>query len=238
MSSFDFQVDRTDRTVQYKLNAQSLRLFGLHRDVNDAHRASANRLQNKQSNHDIAQTSANRTPAPHQTLRLATVPLAVCSGRLTLAESMKRQLNKYKSNNATPLADSESQTCTTSINANSPYMTSEGTTEHEPPMDREPLRTLDWPHPPRYTQRRPPHSDADGFAGGSTTRWHKTKFSGGANISPFGTQGHQQKKLEEDRRKLRLTTAVVRPHGPRRLRSHGRLDENPCSFQHMYPTLY
>ena len=29
-------------------NAQSLRLFGLHRDVNDAHRAGANRLQNKQ----------------------------------------------------------------------------------------------------------------------------------------------------------------------------------------------
>ena len=47
VSSFDFQ--DTDRTVQYKLNAQSLRLFGLHRDVNDAHRASANRLQNKQT---------------------------------------------------------------------------------------------------------------------------------------------------------------------------------------------
>ena len=30
------------------LNAQSLRLFGLHGDVNDAHRAGANRLQNKQ----------------------------------------------------------------------------------------------------------------------------------------------------------------------------------------------
>ena len=47
VSSFDFQVECTDRTVQYKLNAQSLRLFGLHRDVNDAHRAGANRLQNK-----------------------------------------------------------------------------------------------------------------------------------------------------------------------------------------------
>ena len=46
VSSFDFQVECTDRTVQYKLNAQSLRLFGLHRDVNDAHRAGANRLQN------------------------------------------------------------------------------------------------------------------------------------------------------------------------------------------------
>ena len=47
VSSFDFQVERTGRTVHYKLNAQSLRLFGLHRDVNDAHRAGANRLQNK-----------------------------------------------------------------------------------------------------------------------------------------------------------------------------------------------
>ena len=36
--------------VLYKLNAQSLRLFGLHDDVNDAQRAGANRLQtNKQS---------------------------------------------------------------------------------------------------------------------------------------------------------------------------------------------
>ena len=50
VSSFDFQVECTDRTVQYKLNAQSLRLFGLHRDVNDAHRAGANRLKNKQKN--------------------------------------------------------------------------------------------------------------------------------------------------------------------------------------------
>ena len=32
-----------------KCFSQSLRLFGLHRDVNDAHRASANRLQNKQT---------------------------------------------------------------------------------------------------------------------------------------------------------------------------------------------
>ena len=50
VSSFDFQVECTDSTVQYKLNAQSLRLFGLHRDVNDAHRAGANRLLNKQTN--------------------------------------------------------------------------------------------------------------------------------------------------------------------------------------------
>ena len=47
VSSFDFQVENSGRTVQYKLNAQSLRLFGLHSDVNDAHRAGANRLQNK-----------------------------------------------------------------------------------------------------------------------------------------------------------------------------------------------
>ena len=45
VTSFDFQVESTDRTVQYKLNAQSLRLFGLHRDVNDAHRAGANRAE-------------------------------------------------------------------------------------------------------------------------------------------------------------------------------------------------
>ena len=37
----------SDRTLQYKHNAQFLRLFGLHGDVNDAHRAGANRLQNK-----------------------------------------------------------------------------------------------------------------------------------------------------------------------------------------------
>ena len=47
VSSFDVQVECTERTVLYKLNAQSLRLFGLYRDVNDAHRAGANRLQNK-----------------------------------------------------------------------------------------------------------------------------------------------------------------------------------------------
>ena len=50
VSSFDFQVECTDRTVQYKLDAQSLPLFGLYRDVNDSHRAGANRLQNK-TNH-------------------------------------------------------------------------------------------------------------------------------------------------------------------------------------------
>ena len=45
--SFVFQVENLDRTGQYKLNAQSLRPFGLHSDVNDAHRAGASRLQNK-----------------------------------------------------------------------------------------------------------------------------------------------------------------------------------------------
>ena len=45
VSSFDFQFESTGRTAQYQLNAQSLRLFGLHRDVNDAHRAGANRLR-------------------------------------------------------------------------------------------------------------------------------------------------------------------------------------------------
>ena len=40
-------VENSGRTVQYKLNAQSVRHFGLHRNKNDAHRASANRLQNK-----------------------------------------------------------------------------------------------------------------------------------------------------------------------------------------------
>ena len=30
VSSFDFQVECTDRTVQYKPKAQSLRLFGVH----------------------------------------------------------------------------------------------------------------------------------------------------------------------------------------------------------------
>ena len=50
VSSFDFQVESTDRTVQYKLNSQSLlRFFGLHRDVNDAHRAGAKSPSPKQN---------------------------------------------------------------------------------------------------------------------------------------------------------------------------------------------
>ena len=51
VSSFDYQVENSGRTVQYKLDAQSLRLVGLHSDVNDAHRDGANRLQNKQHGH-------------------------------------------------------------------------------------------------------------------------------------------------------------------------------------------
>ena len=49
--TFDFQVENSGRTVPYKLNAQSLRLFGLHSDVNDAHRAGANRLKTNKT-HD------------------------------------------------------------------------------------------------------------------------------------------------------------------------------------------
>ena len=40
----------TDRTLQFKLNAQFLRLFGVHSDVNDAHRAGANRLKKQKQN--------------------------------------------------------------------------------------------------------------------------------------------------------------------------------------------
>ena len=36
-------------TEKYKHDAQSLRLFGLHDDVNDAHRAGANCFQNKKT---------------------------------------------------------------------------------------------------------------------------------------------------------------------------------------------
>ena len=64
VSSFDFQVERTDRTVQYKLNAQSPRLFGLYRNVNDAHLASANRLQNKQQ-HFIEQDQTQLFSTTH-----------------------------------------------------------------------------------------------------------------------------------------------------------------------------
>ena len=40
--SFDFQIKQIERTVQYKICAQSVRLFGLHsNDVKDAHRPDA-----------------------------------------------------------------------------------------------------------------------------------------------------------------------------------------------------
>ena len=61
VSSFDFQVESSGRTVQYKLNAQSLRLFGLHSDVNDAHCAGANRLQNKQLQRILQDRTAGPT---------------------------------------------------------------------------------------------------------------------------------------------------------------------------------
>ena len=68
VSSFDFQVESTCRTVQYKLNAQSLRLFGLHGDVNDAHRAGANRLQNENKQNQLQtpqrSTRQQRSPCP------------------------------------------------------------------------------------------------------------------------------------------------------------------------------
>ena len=43
-----FKLKNSSNTVQDKLNALPLRPFGLHSDVNDAHRAGANRLQTKQ----------------------------------------------------------------------------------------------------------------------------------------------------------------------------------------------
>ena len=71
VSSFDFQVECTGRTVQYKLNAQSLRLFGLHRDVNDAHRAGANRLQNKTNKTQVWNAAGIWPPACDQLERIA-----------------------------------------------------------------------------------------------------------------------------------------------------------------------
>ena len=46
---FEVQVS----AVQYSLHAQFLRPFSLHDDVNDAHRAGANRLQNKQTDSSL-----------------------------------------------------------------------------------------------------------------------------------------------------------------------------------------
>ena len=47
---FDVRERNSGCAVQYKLSAQSLRLFNLDDDVNDAHRAGANRLQNTNKN--------------------------------------------------------------------------------------------------------------------------------------------------------------------------------------------
>ena len=47
---------------KYKLNAQFLRLIGLHSDVNDAHRAGANRLQNKTKSLSSSVSSGGREP--------------------------------------------------------------------------------------------------------------------------------------------------------------------------------
>ena len=77
VSSFDFQVEYTDRTVQYKLNAQSLRLFGLHRDVNDAHRTGANRFQNK-NNKSASMTITLKRRRNEIRVRIVTSMLSDC----------------------------------------------------------------------------------------------------------------------------------------------------------------
>ena len=59
VSSFDFQDECTDVTVQYKLHAPSLRLFGLHSDVNDAHRVGVIRLEKKESAQDLQSSSGH-----------------------------------------------------------------------------------------------------------------------------------------------------------------------------------
>ena len=46
---FSLEISPIYSAAQYKVHAQFLRLFSLHDDVNDAHRAGANRLQNKQT---------------------------------------------------------------------------------------------------------------------------------------------------------------------------------------------
>ena len=73
VSSFDFQVENSGRTVQYKLNVHSLRLFGVHSDVNDAHRAGANRLQPTDRPTKPNQTKPNQTK-PNQTKPNQTKP--------------------------------------------------------------------------------------------------------------------------------------------------------------------
>ena len=82
VSSFDFHVECTDRTVQYKLNAQSLRLFGLHRDVNDAHRAGANRLQNTKK--QIKMMTKGRSPTMRHVSKTHRVALDWLFDRINL----------------------------------------------------------------------------------------------------------------------------------------------------------
>ena len=53
------------RTAQYKHNAQFLCHLGLHGDVNDAHRAGANRLKNKNI-HSYMHTARNKRSAAQQ----------------------------------------------------------------------------------------------------------------------------------------------------------------------------
>ena len=88
VSSFDFKVENSGRTVQCKLNAQSLRLFGLHRDVNDAHRAGANRLQNR-TNKTKLETGANSVPNDLQSHTHR------ATGRRCLDERLKHKLTGH-----------------------------------------------------------------------------------------------------------------------------------------------
>ena len=69
VSSFDFQVEHSGRTILYKLNAQSLRLFGLHRDANVTHRASANRLRNKKTNKQVMSPTSSTTTTSQRVLK-------------------------------------------------------------------------------------------------------------------------------------------------------------------------
>ena len=64
------------RTVQYKHDAQSLRPFGLHGDVNDGHRAGANRLQNKQTLHGMCGSMETELEV-HRTIKRLTAFLCL-----------------------------------------------------------------------------------------------------------------------------------------------------------------
>ena len=60
-SYFDFVIENDGRTTKYKLNAQSLRLFGLRNndDAKDVHRAGANRLKKWQKKMTWASSSSS-----------------------------------------------------------------------------------------------------------------------------------------------------------------------------------